>query len=452
MVSAVRSRGPLRRRCALLFIALSIVIGAAHADPKRQIPDYDGRGNEDAKPDAPAWSWALWIPRVVLWPVYALDEYVLRRPLGALVTYAERKHWVNAVTDLFTFSGSGSSHLILPTVLFDFGLLPSVGLYYAGDHILFDGNAIRLHAATWGSEWINATALERYTQGATEVSARVEFKRQADLLFLGAGPDGTPATRARYGLQRLEAGATIVRGVAGESSLTLSSGIRTIAYRPGNCCGDPSLDARIADGTLMAPLGYGVPYTALYQRAALVLDTRRPRPAGATGGYLEMHAETNVDVENDRSWIGYGAVIGFALDLHSRQRTIKLQIAADYTDPLHGEVVPFNELASLGGNLMPGFVAGWMTGRSTFAAQIGYSWPVWMFLDGQARFSVGNSFGPHLDDLTPTKLRLSWDIGFNSIGKRDEGIELLVGLGTETIEHGVDASSVRISVGSRRGF
>lgn len=437
-----------------MFIALLLVIVGAHradADPKREVPDYDGRGNEDAKPDAFPGSWALWIPRVVLWPVYALNEYAFRRPIGAAVTYAERKHWVNAATDLFTF-GEGGSHLILPTVLFDFGLLPSVGVYYAGDNVLIRGNAIRLHVATWGAEWINATALERYTHGATAVSARVEFKRQADLLFLGAGPDGTPATRARYGLQRFETGATIAQGLSGESSLTLSSGVRAIAYREGTCCGDPSLDARIADGTLMVPSGYGVAYTALYQRAVLVLDTRAPRPAGATGGYLEMHAETNFDVRNDRSWIGYGAVVGLAIDLHSRQRTIKLQIAADYTDPLHGDEVPFNELASLGGNLMPGFVAGWMTGRSTFAAQIGYSWPVWMFLDGQARFSVGNAFGPHLDDLTATKLRLSWDIGLNSVGKRDEGLELLIGLGTETLEHGVDASSVRLSVGSRRGF
>jgi hypothetical protein len=73
--------------------------------------------------------------------------------------------------------------------------------------------------------------------------------------------------------------------------------------------------------------------------------------------------------------------------------------------------VPFNELASLGGNAMPGFVAGWMTGRGTFAAQLGYSWPVWTWLGGQTRFAVGNAFGSHLDDLSGAKLRLSGDLG-----------------------------------------
>ena len=124
-----------------------------------------------------------------------------------------------------------------------------------------------------------------------------------------------------------------------------------------------------------------------------------PRPASATGGYLDMHAESDFDVTNDRSWISYGAIFGVAIDLRSRQRTLKFQVGVDYADPLRGGMVPFNELAQLGSDLMPGFVAGWMTGRSTIAAQVGYSWPVWTWLDGQARLAVGNAFGSHLDDF-----------------------------------------------------
>ena len=159
----------------------------------------------------------------------------------------------------------------------------------------------------------------------------------------------------------------------------------------------------------MMPPGYGLDYTTLYQRAEVVLDTRLPRPASATGGYLDFHGETDFDMHDDRSWVEYGAVFGVAVDLQSRQRTVQVQIAVDYADPLRGDVVPFNELATLGGGLMPGFVAGWMTGRSAIAAQVGYSWPVWMWLDGQARFSVGNAFGSHLDDFAGDKLRLSGD-------------------------------------------
>jgi len=419
----------------------------AVADPKRDVPDYDGRGNVDAD----AGSWALWIPRVALSPLYVVNEFVVRRPLGALVTVAERRRWVNSLADLFTF-GSHDQNLIIPTALFDFGLLPSVGLYFAADQAFAEGNTIRLHAATWGADWINLTALDRYAWNRnTSLAVRAEFKRRADMVFFGVGPDVTSATRSRYGIQRFDAGLNFRQRLAGEAGITLSSGVRTLSYRPGNCCADPSLDARIADGSLSMPDGYGVNYTALYQRADLVLDTRSPRPAGATGGYLLMHAESVVD-DNQRAWLEYGATFGVAIELPLRHRTIKLQLGVDYADPLRGGVVPFDELATLGGNLMPGFVAGWMVGRSTIAAQAGYSWPIWMWLDGQARFGIGNAFGSHLDDLDGRKLRLSADIGMASVGARDQGLEMLFGVGTETLEQGAGITSVRISIGSRRGF
>jgi hypothetical protein len=192
----------IRRSVALAVAIAATTSSGVAADPKRDVPDYDGRGNQDVDAD----SWALWIPRVALSPLYAVNEYVLRRPLGALVTVAERHHWASAVSDFFTFGPNGNM-VIAPTVLFDFGLLPSVGAYFAGDDTLARGNTIRLHAATWGPSWINATALDRLTwNGGTSLAARVDFKRQADLLFFGTGPDVTTATRARYGLQRFDSG------------------------------------------------------------------------------------------------------------------------------------------------------------------------------------------------------------------------------------------------------
>ncbi len=419
------------------------------ADPKRATPDYDGRGNQDVR----AGSWVRWIPRVVLSPLYVVNEFVLRRPIGALVTTAERRQWANDVVDIFTF-GPGGKSLVVPTALFDFGLLPSVGFYLASEDLFVSGNALRLHAATWGADWINITASDRYTwnAGRTSLGPRFDFKRQADLLFFGTGPDVTTATRARYGLQRLETGGILRQQLTGESMVSISSGVRTIGYRAGDCCGDPSLDMRIADGMLAKPDGYEDPYTSFYQRVDLTLDTRAPRPASSTGGYLQMHTETNIDVRNDRRWVEYGAIVGVAADLPSSHRTLRAQVAVDYADPLGEGPVPFNELPSLGGNLMPGFVSGWMTGRSVVAGQLGYTWPVWMWLDGQLRVSIGNAFDSHLRGLAANKLRLSGDVGLTTIGKRAQAFELLVGVGTETFEQGASITSVRVSIGSRKGF
>ena len=63
----------------LLLALVGLAAGVAVASPKRVKPDYDGRGNPDAK----AGSWVLWIPRVMMSPLYLVNEYVLRRPLGA---------------------------------------------------------------------------------------------------------------------------------------------------------------------------------------------------------------------------------------------------------------------------------------------------------------------------------------------------------------------------------
>jgi hypothetical protein len=117
-----------------------------------------------------------------------------------------------------------------------------------------------------------------------------------------------------------------------------------------------------------------------------------------------------------------------------------------------GGAIPFTEYPSLGGELMPGFVTGWMTDRSTAAAQLGYSWPVWLGLDAQARFTIGNAFGEHLDGLAANKLRLSGDLGFMTSAALDQGFEMLLGFGSETFEQGGKITTVRVTVGSRRGF
>src|SRR4051812_45126703 len=91
------------RPCVLSALALLTSVTAAHAAesdaPPRPTPDYDGRG---PKPTT-AGDVALWVPRLVLSPLYLTSEYLVRRPLGVLITTAEQKQWASALTDLFTF-------------------------------------------------------------------------------------------------------------------------------------------------------------------------------------------------------------------------------------------------------------------------------------------------------------------------------------------------------------
>ena len=435
--------------------------GAAPTDPgpeaKRGVPDYDGRGN----PDTDGESWLLWIPRVVLFPLYVVNEYMLRRPLGALASRAERDRWSDSVVHLFTSAG-GSKSSVVPTAAFDLGLLPRVGAVYTRDDLFAAGNALVLRGATWGPRWIEVALADRYAldrgepgtdpDDADHVQIGLAVQRAEDNLFVGIGPDAARSTRSRYGAERFEASAAYHRQLPGPAELDIASGVHRIEFVAGSCCDDPSLDTRIGRGELMAPPGYRDNYTAAYGRVELTVDTRRPRPEPGTGAYLHASGAPSVEPGTGQAWIEYGGTAGAALDLTGHRRTLRVELAVDMVDRIAGGAVPFTEYPGLGGELLPGFAPGWLIGPSAAAAQLGYSWPLWLGLDAQARVAVGNAFADHLSDLAPRKLRLSGDLGLSTSTVRDAGFELLVGLGTETFEQGAAVTSVRVMLGTKRGF
>ena len=424
--------------------------GAAYADesPRRARPDYDGRGNQDAH----GGHWALWVPRVLLFPFYVVNEYVLRRPLGWIVTKGEREHWLDAPIENFKF-GPQHDYLLVPTALVDFGLLPSAGLYFSGQNMVHADNQVVLNFSTGGVKYLTATALDRYSwdQKRSSVTTRIDFRREVDLLYMGTGPDVTDRTRSRYGIEYLDSHASYKRYMFGESTLAIAAGARTVEFRNGDCCHDPTLEDRITAGDLPTPPGYRAPYAPVYQRVEIALDSRRSRPAPGTGVYLKLHERVDLDLRSNRRWTGYGGVLGGAIDLDREQRTLRLQLGVDYTDPIRGEV-PFHELAQLGSDMMPGFIGGWMRGRSTAVAQLAYTWPVSVWADGQIRLATGNAFDAHLRGFALGKLRGSADVGLTTIDARDSGFEALAGVGTETFEHGATITSLRLTVGARVGF
>jgi hypothetical protein len=99
-----------------------------------------------------------------------------------------------------------------------------------------------------------------------------------------------------------------------------------------------------------------------------------------------------------------------------------------------------------------GFFPGRLTDRSATVATLAYQWPIWTWLDGSIQAAVGNVFGPHLRGFAPSDLRFSGVIGFESSDSRDSSFELLVGFGTETFGEGARADSIRLVVGTNRGF
>jgi hypothetical protein len=443
--------------CGLL-VALSVCMttrsASAESQPARPMPDYDGRGGK-GQPTTPGRG-ALWVPRVVLFPVYLVTEYVVRRPLGYLITAAERAELPSALYDIFAF-GPDHKAGVVPIAFVDFGFYPSVGLYAFWDDAGFKGHDLRMRASTAGSRWLSVAASERFqlTRG-TSLSLNGSWTHRPDYAYYGIGPDTLEANRSRYGADTADAHVTLRAGFWRSSSIETNVGFRAASFYPGSFGDDPSLTQQVERGVFPLPDGYADGYRAGVHRTMLTLDTRPEQDSRESGGRFVLRGEQGVDPTQSRAagWVRYGVSLGGFLDLGDHGgRIVSLSVAAEMADPLGGQPVPFNELTTVGGNeQMPGFRAGRLHGRSGAVATLRYSWPIWMWLDGSLQAAVGNVFGEHLAGISLAQSRFSGAIGMESRGSRDSVFQLLVGFGSETFSSGADLNSIRVVAGARSGF
>ena len=423
---------------------------AGGESPRRALPDYDGRGGDPTN----AGDVALWVPRILLSPLYVVSEYVIRRPLGWLITTAEQKQWPSAIKNFFLF-GPDKKAGVVPTFFLDLGFRPSVGVYAFWDDLLGAGNHLRLHFSTFGPDWVQGAIADKIPIGKDAFfDLRLEAVHRPDQIFNGLGPSSREFNRSRYGVDRLQARPVFETTWWKGSRITVEGGVRYMDFRDDACCGNPSLETRIRDGVFAAPPGYREGYTETFERGEFTVDTREPRPESQTGLRLELEAEQGSNVRRSRdNWIRYGASFGGFLDIKNN-RTVSLSVTTLFVDPISsGAVIPFTEQIILGGSgPMRGFLYGRLNDRSAAVATLKYRWPIWVFLDGSVQGALGNVFGPQLQDFKTKLLRVSSAIGVESVGTADHTFEILFGLASETIDSGANLNSVRFLFGTNRGF
>ncbi|HEY2370450.1 MAG TPA: BamA/TamA family outer membrane protein [Polyangiaceae bacterium] len=421
----------------------------AHAEgttaPKRDVPDYDGRG----KKSKTAGDALLWIPRVLFSPLYFTTEYVLRRPLGAFLTWAERSKTIESFYDFFAF-GPNHSAGFAPIAFIDFGFNPSVGIYLFWDDALVKGNSLAFHGTTWGADWLAGVWSD-----TVHIDARDTFSfnttaiRRPDHTYFGPGPKSLEANVGRYGETMVDTSAKLELK-RGPAKVTTVAGFRSADFYEGHYGNDPPIGLVAA---YPLPDGFTSGYTEVYERVELAIDSRRPRPAPGHGVRVELAGENGSDLRGASGWIRYGGTVGGFVDLTGTQRVLSLSFTALFADPLGRDPIPFTELVSLGGDQpMRGFYPGRLVGRSAAVLTAHYRWPIWMWLDGSLIASVGNVFGEHLDGFRPGLLRFSGAIGLETTYSPTSAIEVLVGFGTETFDHGAAVNEARVSIGTSRGF
>jgi hypothetical protein len=408
----------------------------------------------DAKPTAG--EVALWVPRIITYPVYALTEYGLRRPLEALLDAAEQRGLLARLERLFTFGPRGTFGVV-PIGHYELGQRPRVGVHAFADDLLARGNQLRAHATFGGSDALALALADRFPidEGA-ELTLRVEASTRPDQLFYGIGPRSLEASRAVYGLTSYEGAALFHLTPTPYLQLDAQAGLRSMRFSafPG-CCGQTPLLVRSALDGASRPPAFERGYVALTQRLHVALDSRRPRPDPGSGLRFAGSLEHGIDLADAGSqrFIKYGGELHATLDLDGKRRLLTLSLVTRFVDPGGRAEVPFTELVSLGGDeLLLGYRPSRLLGRSAAAAVLDYRYPIGRHLEGSAQIAIGNVFGPHLDDFSPKRLRFSFDAGLHTTTSRDLRAHLVLGSGTETFDDGAALTALRLLVGATRHF
>jgi hypothetical protein len=290
-----------------------------------------------------------------------------------------------------------------------------------------------------------------------------EVERRTDPLFWGIGPRTPDAERRRYARTVAEAHLAVRLEPWRQSRVEVCLGARCAWF--DDEAGGELLDrmtARIPDefrGYLLARVGDRASLDSRARRAYERLpksDAVEPLQSGVRlGARVELAGGPRFD---DRfgerlalqALLRRGFVVGVSLDL-VRRRVLSVRFTFDAVDSLlaRGEQLPVTELATLGGqHPLRGFLPGRLLGRTAVSATLEYAWPVWIWLDGVAHYSLGNAFGPALEGGSIGALRQSFGLGLRTTFGGEHRFELLLAGGTRPLDEGGEPESLRFVVGS----
>jgi hypothetical protein len=167
-------------------------------------------------------------------PLYLTSEFVIRRPLGALISTAERE---NVPTILYNFFAFGPDHKagFAPIAFFDFGFNPSVGIYLFWDDAFFKGNDLRAHGAIWTTDWIAGSLADRIHFHKTDTLVLdVSAVRRPDHTFFGIGPTTLQGARSRYGEDLIAGSASLDFALWRASRIQTGIGVRAVSLYNGH--------------------------------------------------------------------------------------------------------------------------------------------------------------------------------------------------------------------------
>ena len=418
--------------------------------PDRPVPDYDGL----PEPGDDAGDVALWTARILTSPLYLVTEFVLRRPIGWAMTEIERHHLIQYLIKFLRF-GPDETIMVVPTVFYELGFRPSIGLYASWDRFLFAENRISAHAAWGGSDWLSGSITDRIEiDDHWQVGATFLARQRPDYVFGGIGYDATALPRARFGAERVEPVLWSAIRYWRSSDVEAEVRYRGIGFFDRTWDDEPSVTQRAEETGQALPYGYATGYEAVSTELRVDLDTRTPGAPPETHARLAAHVGMHGafgGLPRLEQWVSWGASATLAADVLGGHRVLGVTADAHFVSPLDDSDVPFTELVDLGGarGLLPGYRPGHVQGYSAVGLTAQYTWALWAFLDARAYLGTANAFGVHLEDFDVERLRLTF--GLELMPRLPSGpvsFTFNFGFATETFENGAGVNSFRLAIGS----
>jgi hypothetical protein len=430
---------------------------SASPGDRRPRPDYEGR--ERDAPDLAAT--LVWAPRIIFFPVHAVAEYGLRRPLVFAITAAEKHFVFTRLERVFTWWDGRAG--FFPTFRVDLGLKPVAGFFTFVHGLGHPDNETAASASIWNDRLLvvraqDAARVFRDRTGTLAVSG--SYVRRPDGIFYGIGSDSRNEDKSLFFYRRMDVAAALEGRPSGLNRVGIDVTLRRARFEgSGTSATTPDITSRLGGpGQPPLPPGFGAGYALIVPRLHVVLDNRRPPDEDYRGSGLRLEADGAYAVdpgETATSFFSWGAEAAALWDFSGYNHVLGARVNVRFIEKLGSNPVPFTELASLGGpELMRGFLAGRFLGASTVEATLNYRYPIWSFADSEIFASVGNAFGEHLDGFAPRKLFASWGLSLRSSLSRDSSLGLTVAFGSNRFDEDRfrPADSFRLFLGVNEGF
>lgn len=437
---------------------------SAKAGDKRPLPRYDGRPTRSAS----AGEALIWVPRILFFPAYLVLNYGVRWPLVNLTALAEEHHVFERIGGFFSFADGRAT--LYPTLFFDFGINPSLGLFFGFNDFGAKNNSLTLQAGVWFNEWLHVIGTDSFKVFRNDegtVTLRAEFLSRPDRVFDGLNLSSESARERYFRERRVEAEVSLRSYLKGLNRVQLAFYYRNVGTSDGEDFDeDDAIAARTSpylgsDGRVDTNLvpGYGQSYNLLTTELKVELDSRQPERLWTPGSgvRLELFGRFSFDPSDTKlNFFRYGGDAAVFWDVSGINHVLALRVYAELLENTGDRVVPFTERLVLGGpEYLRGFLEGRFRGDSAFVATLDYRYPIWVLLDANIFVSMGNVFPGRFGDFNVKRMVLSYGFGLRTNTSRDLSFDLLLAFGTNRFERWdehLSVDNVRFVFGVNQGF